>query len=199
MSTLDERIATFQKDMDAAKANYNEALDTIWMLVCAMLVFFMHSGFSLLEAGCVRFKNTQNILAKNLVVVTVGFLCWYVVGYPFAFGAPTASEATKMGGANNFAMDGFFDAKESFRNWFFQGCFCATGGTIVSGAMAERTQLKGFATFTVLMTSVIYPIVIWWGWSGNGFLAYTNDADESVSAVGPALKDFAGSGLVHMV
>jgi len=199
MSTIDERVAALQKDLAETKENYNEALDTIWMLVCAMLVFFMHSGFSLLEAGCVRFKNTQNILAKNLCVVTIGFLCWYVIGYPLAFGAPTASTPTKFAGANNFAMDGFFDDKAQFRNWFFQGCFCATGGTIVSGAMAERTMLKGFGTYTVLMTSIIYPIVIWWGWSGNGWLSYTDDAGEGVSAVGPALKDFAGSGLVHMV
>jgi len=69
----------------------------------------------------------------------------------------------------------------------------------VSGAMAERTQLKGFAIYTLLMTAFIYPITVYWGWSGSGFLSYTNDDGESVSAFGPWYKDFAGSGLVHMV
>merc|ERR1719410_2089911 len=73
--------------LSTIKGDYDEALDTIWMLLAALLVFFMHAGFSMLEAGCVRFKNTMNILAKNLIVVTVGFLCWFFVGYAFAFGA----------------------------------------------------------------------------------------------------------------
>jgi len=78
------------------------------------------------------------------------------------------------------------------------GAFCATGGTIVSGAMAERTQLKGFGIYIVMMTTLIYPMVAHWGWSGSGFLAYTDDAGESVSFVGPSYMDFAGSGLVHL-
>jgi len=90
------------------------------------------------------------------------------------------------------------DDKSLFRNWFFQGAFCATGATIVSGSMAERTQLKGFASYTIIMASVIYPLVVYWGWSGTGFLVYTDENDESVSFVGPAYMDFAGSGLVHL-
>mmetsp|Transcript_7809 Transcript_7809/g.24868 ORF Transcript_7809/g.24868 Transcript_7809/m.24868 type:complete len:467 (+) Transcript_7809:98-1498(+) len=198
MSNLSSQITDLQDQLKADVANYNEALDTIWMLLASMLVFFMHAGFSLLEAGSVRFKNTQNILAKNLIVVTVGFLCWYVFGYPFAFGV--VAKPNKFMGGTNFVMDGFWKAKDKFRFWFFQGAFCATGATIVSGAMAERTQLKGFATYTVMMTTLIYPVVVYWGWSGEGFLNYTDAAtDKSTSAVGPALIDFAGSGIVHLV
>jgi len=182
--------------LKATKDDYNESLDTIWMLLASMLVFFMHSGFSLLESGTVRFKNTQNILAKNLIVVTVGFLCWYVLGYPLAFGA--VENPNKFAGGTGFFMEGFWANKDAFRFWFFQGAFCATGATIVSGAMAERTQLKGFATFTVLMTSVIYPVVVYWGWSGAGALNFTENG-ESKSVVGPAFMDFAGSGIVHLV
>jgi len=171
-----------------------ECLDTIWMLLAALLVFFMHAGFSLLEAGSVRFKNTQNILAKNLVVVTVGFLCWYVIGYPLALGA--TEDPSKFAGFTNFFMDGLWENKTGFRTWFFQGAFCATGGTIVSGAMAERTQLKGFAVYIIAMTSVIYPIVAYWGWSGHGWLWV--DSESEASTGGPAYMDFAGSGLVHM-
>eukprot|EP00928_Gymnodinium_smaydae_P063516 TRINITY_DN4706_c0_g3_i1.p1 TRINITY_DN4706_c0_g3~~TRINITY_DN4706_c0_g3_i1.p1 ORF type:complete len:451 (-),score=96.05 TRINITY_DN4706_c0_g3_i1:530-1882(-) len=197
MSTISARVALLEKQLKDAQADYNESLDTIWMLLASMLVFFMHAGFSLLESGTVRFKNTQNILAKNLIVVTVGFLCWYVIGYPLALG-PTATPNLFAGGTG-FFMNGFWASKSSFRAWFFQGAFCATGATIVSGAMAERTQLKGFTTFTVLMTSIIYPIVVYWGWSGSGLLNYPNDAGESVSIAGPAFMDFAGSGIVHLV
>mmetsp|Transcript_80674 Transcript_80674/g.246610 ORF Transcript_80674/g.246610 Transcript_80674/m.246610 type:complete len:440 (-) Transcript_80674:195-1514(-) len=193
LTELEANVTRIAADLAQAKVDYNEAMDTIWMLLAALLVFFMHAGFSVLEAGCVRLKNTQNILVKNLLVVTVGFLCWFFVGYPFAFGVPASPN--KFAGSTNFAMDGFMQNKDGFRFWFFQGAFCATGGTIVSGAMAERTQLKGFAIFTILMTSVIYPIVVYWGWSGEGLLAY----GDGVSVVGPALSDFAGSGLVHMV
>eukprot|EP00416_Gambierdiscus_australes_P007025 CAMPEP_0171147264 /NCGR_PEP_ID=MMETSP0766_2-20121228/147980_1 /TAXON_ID=439317 /ORGANISM="Gambierdiscus australes, Strain CAWD 149" /LENGTH=499 /DNA_ID=CAMNT_0011611173 /DNA_START=1 /DNA_END=1501 /DNA_ORIENTATION=- len=187
---LEEQVALME-------ANYNESLDTLWMILASMLVFFMHAGFSLLEAGSVRFKNTQNILAKNLFVVTAGFLCWYVMGYPLALGS--VKEPGKFAGGTDFFMMNFWEDRSKFRVWFFQGAFCATGGTIVSGAMAERTQLRGFGFFTVLMTSIIYPCVVYWTWSGNGFLSYTNEDEESVSIAGPAYMDFAGSGVVHMV
>jgi Amt family ammonium transporter len=200
MATALERVAALEKDLAQVQADYNESLDTIWMLLAALLVFFMHAGFSLLEAGCVRFKNTQNILAKNLLVVTVGFLCWYVFGYAFALGVPASGAVSMFGGSEGFFTIGFWEDKSAFRAWFFQGAFCATGATIVSGAMAERTQLKGFAVYTVLMTSLIYPIVVYWGWSGEGIFWYTNDAGDSVSLVGGgALIDFAGSGIVHLV
>lgn len=194
-------LAGLQADLEATKANYNEALDAIWMLLAAMLVFFMHAGFSLLETGSVRMKNTQNIMAKNLIVVTLGFLCWFVIGWPLAYGD---GKGNKFAGGSGFFTAGFLSKDDpwfqvGFRNWFFQGAFCATGATIVSGAMAERTQLKGFITYVFAMTAIIYPIVVYWGWSGNGFLNYTNDDGESKSIVGPNLIDFAGSGIVHMV
>jgi len=187
------QVSALQTKVSALESDHNESLDTIWMLLCAMLVFFMHAGFSLLEAGSVRFKNTQNILAKNLLVVTGGFLCWYVMGSALALGA--TEDPNKISGGTGFFMDGLWDKKTSFRTWFFQGAFCATGATIVSGAMAERTKLLGFGIYLVLMTSIIYPIVAYWGWSGSGFLYYESDK----SFVGPAYKDFAGSGIVHMV
>jgi len=197
LQNIDSQIATLKSSLSDMQSNYDESLDTIWMLLASLLVFFMHSGFSLLEAGCVRFKNTQNILAKNLVVVTVGFLCWYIIGYPLAFGF--VDEPNRFSGGTNWLMDGFWDDKSKFRFWLFQGTFCATGGTIVSGAMAERTKLKGFGTYTVLMTSLIYPLVVYWGWSGEGFMNYTDKDGKSVSAFGPGFMDFAGSGIVHLV
>jgi len=84
-AAMAENVTALRIQVELMESNYNEALDTIWMLVAALLVFFMHAGFSLLEAGCVRFKNTQNILAKNLIVVTVGFLSWWALGWGFAY------------------------------------------------------------------------------------------------------------------
>mmetsp|Transcript_42253 Transcript_42253/g.130925 ORF Transcript_42253/g.130925 Transcript_42253/m.130925 type:complete len:454 (+) Transcript_42253:104-1465(+) len=186
-SGLTAGLTAMAADMQAVRDDYNEAMDTIWMLLAALLVFFMHAGFSLLEAGSVRAKNAQNILAKNLVVVTVGFLCWWVFGYALALGVP--EEPNKFAGSKGVFMHDWHKEQTSYRVWFFQGAFCATAATIVSGAMAERTQLKGFIVYTVLMTILIYPVVVYWGWSGNGWLS---DMD-------PAYMDFAGSGIVHMV
>merc|ERR1719473_923623 len=143
----------------------------------------------MLETGSVRFKNAQNILCKNLMVVCVGFLCWYVLGFGLAFG----ESAGKFMGSDRFVGAGFAGTI-AMREWFFQGAFCATAATIVSGSMAERTRLHGFAIFTVLLTAFLYPVVVHWGWSGQGILNY-----EEGSIVGPGYNDFAGSGIVHMV
>jgi len=190
-------VQDLQQQITDLKTNYDESLDTIWMLLAGLLVFFMHAGFSMLEAGSVRFKNSQSILAKNLTVVCLGFLCWYACGWSLAYGA--LAKPNKFSDGAEFFMDGFWDDKTKFRNWFFQGAFCATGCTIVSGSMAERTKLKGFAIYSVLMTSFIYPIVAHWGWSGTGFLSYADVDGNSVSSFGPAFLDFAGSGIVHLV
>lgn len=112
----------------------------MWSLVATMLVFFMHTGFSLLEVGSVRFKSTQYILAKNLAVVAMGFLCWFVLGYPLAHGS-AGEEPNKFAGSGGFAMEGLYDDKSLLRTWLWQGAFCATSATIASGAMAERTSV----------------------------------------------------------
>jgi len=204
MATLQAQVTAAAKTntdllklLTDSQANYNECLDTIWMLLAALLVFFMHAGFSLLEAGSVRFKNAQNILAKNLLTVCLGFLCWYTFGWAFAYGV--SDDPGRFAGFKQMFMDKTWDTQSTFRNWFFQGAFCATAATIVSGAVAERIQLKGFAIFTMVMTTWIYPVVVYWGWSGSGLLWYTSKAGKSVSFLGPAYKDFAGSGIVHMV
>jgi len=195
---MKENYAQMSKDYVQMRIDHDESLDTMWVILGGLLVFFMHAGFSLLESGTVRFKNAQNILVKNLIVVTTGFLCWYAVGYALAFGVET--EPSRFAGSRSFFMDGLWEDKTVFKTFFFQGTFCATSGTIVSGAMAERTKLKGFFFFTVTMTSVIYPIVAYWCWSGAGFLNYTNsDGKQVTSWDGPAFQDFAGAGVVHMI
>merc|ERR1712232_161149 len=138
-----------------------------------------------------------NILVKNLIVVTTGFLCWWAVGYAFAFGV--SHDPSRFIGSKGFLMDGLWEQKVLLKKFYFQGAFCATSGTIVSGAMAERTQLKGFFIFIVGMTAFIYPTVAYWAWSGEGFLNYQNEDGKAITSWdGPAFVDFAGSGVVHM-
>eukprot|EP00930_Biecheleria_cincta_P087812 TRINITY_DN77049_c0_g1_i1.p1 TRINITY_DN77049_c0_g1~~TRINITY_DN77049_c0_g1_i1.p1 ORF type:complete len:474 (-),score=87.57 TRINITY_DN77049_c0_g1_i1:209-1630(-) len=197
IDALEVRLKLTEQNLNTAVENYNEALDTIWMLLAGLLVFFMHAGFSFLEAGSVRLKNVQNILAKNLVVATAGFLCWWAVGYALALGK--VDDGNRFIGSKGFFMEEFWNDKSIFRMWFFQGAFCATGATIVSGAMAERVQIKGFISFTVVMTSFIYPVVVYWCWSGQGFLNYKDENKQAVSVFGAKYLDFAGSGVVHMV
>mmetsp|Transcript_65565 Transcript_65565/g.142290 ORF Transcript_65565/g.142290 Transcript_65565/m.142290 type:complete len:473 (+) Transcript_65565:49-1467(+) len=203
MVALQAEVTALKSRVATTKADQDEALDTIWMIYATSLIFFMHSGFSLLEAGSVRFRNTQNILVKNLMVVTVGFLCWWSVGWAIAFGvdwrAPV-SEASDFNGSRGWFMHGLWDNSSMMKFWFFQGMFCATGGTIVSGSMAERTKIKGFTIYVIAMTTLIYPFVVYWAWSTRGFLnRYTDDMSSMESIFGPPLIDFAGSGVVHMV
>jgi len=196
-TSTDQEIAVLKQQMEEMMANYDESLDTIWMLLASLLVFFMHAGFSLLEAGSVRQKNAQGILGKNMLVVTLGFLAWYFMGYALAFGE--VDEPNKFVGGYGFAMDGFWNDKTHFRTWFFQGAFCATSATIVSGAMAERTATFGFGIYTTVMTAFVYPVVVYWTWSGSGFFNYELDDGSYESVFGPAYMDFAGSGIVHLV
>ena len=168
--------------------------NNIWMMICTALVFFMHLGFSFLEIGLTRQKNTINILFKNFFVITVGLLLYAIGGfnlmYPgFEQGALGIFKfagfgiAAPEGGMTAAYADGGFTWWTDF---LFQGMFAATAATIVSGAVAERIKLKSFMIFAILYVGLIYPIVGSWKW-GGGFL----------DAMG--FYDFAGSTLVHSV
>eukprot|EP00929_Paragymnodinium_shiwhaense_P118194 TRINITY_DN8_c0_g5_i1.p1 TRINITY_DN8_c0_g5~~TRINITY_DN8_c0_g5_i1.p1 ORF type:complete len:528 (+),score=72.49 TRINITY_DN8_c0_g5_i1:64-1647(+) len=116
-------VAKLQEDLNTVKTDHDESLDTIWMLLAAMLVFFMHAGFSLLEAGCVRFKNTQNIMAKNLLVICIGFLCWYSIGWALAYGTPDTPN--KVIGTTQFFAQGFLEDKTLYASltWEHFPCY----------------------------------------------------------------------------
>eukprot|EP00929_Paragymnodinium_shiwhaense_P017601 TRINITY_DN12706_c0_g2_i1.p1 TRINITY_DN12706_c0_g2~~TRINITY_DN12706_c0_g2_i1.p1 ORF type:complete len:464 (+),score=73.53 TRINITY_DN12706_c0_g2_i1:228-1619(+) len=195
-NSTDARLNFLEAELKALRSDHNEALDTVWMLIAAQHIFYMHAGFSMLEAGCVRFKNLQGILVKNMLVICIGFQCWYAMGWALAYGV--AEEPSKLIGSTQFFGHGFSEDKTLFRNWYFQGCFCITSATIVSGAIAERAQIQGFILLTILMTSVIYPFIAYWCWSGSGFLNYTEDTGKAVSIVGPPMMDFAGTGVIHL-
>ena len=169
-------------------------VNNVWMMVCTALVFFMHLGFSFLEIGLTRQKNTINILFKNFFVITVGLLLYCIGGFNLMYPGFEDGEMgiLKFAGFGISAPEGgmgFGYADGGYTWWtdfLFQGMFAATAATIVSGAVAERIKLSGFMLFAVLYVGLIYPIVGAWKW-GGGFL----------DAWG--FYDFAGSTLVHSV
>jgi len=163
-------------------------------MICTALVFFMHLGFSFLEIGLTRQKNTINILFKNFFVITVGLLLYAIGGFNLMY--PGFEEGAlgifKFAGFGIAAPEGGMTAAYAdggytwWTDFLFQGMFAATAATIVSGAVAERIKLKSFMIFAILYVGLVYPIIGSWKW-GGGFL----------DAMG--FYDFAGSTLVHSV
>ncbi|XP_022778288.1 ammonium transporter 1 member 3-like, partial [Stylophora pistillata] len=133
----------------------------------------MQTGFAFLEAGSVRSKNTTNILIKNFLDVFIGAVAYWLFGYAFAFGA----ESNAFIGHKYFALADL--PADKYSHWFFHFVFAATAATIVSGAMAERTEFKAYLVYSVFLTGFVYPVVTHWAWDGNGWLAtglkYTKD------------------------
>jgi Amt family ammonium transporter len=171
------------------------SLDTVWMLLAAMLVFFMQPGFALVEAGFTRTKNTANILMKNFVDFLLGSLLFFFVGFGIMFG----KEGAGFIGVPNFFDLSFFDnglPTEGFL--IFQTVFCATAATIVSGAMAERTKFYIYLIYTVAISVIIYPVSGHWTW-GGGWLMNGEEGSFMSETFGAAFHDFAGSTVVHSV
>lgn len=168
-------------------------LDTFYFLICGALVMWMAAGFSMLEAGMVRAKNTAEILTKNIVLYAVASIMYLLIGYYIMYSSPDGGILPSLGfligdeNAVDVVAAGGEDAPyySTRADFFFQVVFAATCMSVVSGAVAERMKLWAFITFAVVMTGVIYPVQGFWKW-GGGFL----------DAAG--FLDFAGSGLVHM-
>ena len=165
------------------------AIDTVWILFAAVLVFLMQAGFAMLETGLTRAKNAANILMKNLMDFSIGSLVFWAIGYALMFGASKAGLFGFSGfflGGTSAADAGGADTASTFAFWLFQAMFAATAATIVSGSMAERTRFPAYMVYSVFVTALIYPIVGHWIW-GDGWL----------SNLGPGFADFAGSTVVH--
>lgn len=175
-------------------------VDTLWVLITAMLVFFMNLGFALVESGFARSKNTVNILSKNFIVFAVSSLAFWAVGWGFMFGNGNGLIGHEglygIGGADNSPVTGdAYSGVYSAMSWatvplmakfFFQLVFAGTAATIVSGAVAERIKYISFILFSFFLVAVLYPITGHWIW-GGGWLA------------GLGFWDFAGSTVVHSV
>jgi Amt family ammonium transporter len=175
------------------------ALDTLWVMIAAFLVFFMNAGFALVESGLCRAKNAVNILAKNFIVFAVSSLAFWVVGFALMFGDGTdfiGLNGYFLSGADNSpAMTDAYKGVFSSLNWtgvpltakfFFQLAFAGTAATIVSGAVAERIKFGSFVLFSFILVAVIYAVGGHWVW-GGGWL----------SKMG--FGDFAGSTVVHSI
>jgi len=162
------------------------AIDTIWVLLAAFLVFFMQAGFALVETGFTRAKNVGNIIMKNLMDFSVGSLTYWALGFALMFGV---TRSGLFGGSGFFVSSATQSPAENlpvFAFWIFQAVFAATAATIVSGAMAERMKFISYLVYTVCITAFIYPIVGHWIW-GGGWLGRIG------------MVDFAGSTVVHSV
>ncbi|WP_455637482.1 ammonium transporter [Parabacteroides sp.] len=169
------------------------SLDTVWMLLAAMLVFFMQPGFALVEAGFTRTKNTANILMKNLLDFSLGSLLFWALGFGFMFGA-----GGFIGMPHLFNIS-FYQSELPVEGFLiFQTVFCATASTIVSGAMAERTKFSMYLAYSVLISVLIYPVSGHWTW-GGGWLMNGEEGSFMMNTFGTTFHDFAGSTIVHSV
>lgn len=161
------------------------AVNTIWVLVGAALVFFMQAGFAMVETGFTRAKNAGNIIMKNLMDFSLGTPIFWLLGFGIMFGS-----GSFIGAYNGIASPENYPsiAPDGVPFWaymIFQTVFCATAATIVSGSMAERTQFKSYLVYSAVISAIVYPIEAHWIW-GGGWL----------SELG--FHDFAGSTAVHM-
>lgn len=175
-------------------------LDTVWVLLCGMLVFFMNAGFALVESGFARSKNTVNILAKNFIVFALSTFAFWFIGWGLMFGDGNSFIGNQglffvSGEDNSPATGDAYKGVYSSINWtsvplyakfFFQLVFAGTAATIVSGAVAERIKFNSFIVFSLILVAFMYPVSGHWVW-GGGFLA------------SEGFRDFAGSTVVHSV
>ncbi len=159
------------------------ATDVMWVLIAAILVFFMQAGFALCEAGLTRAKNTGNILMKNMMDFCIGTPCYWLIGFGIMF----AGSGPLIGGLDPLIRGSYdFGTLPTWCYAIFQTVFCATAATIVSGSMAERTNFKAYCIYSAAISLIVYPISGHWIW-GGGWLSSLN------------FHDFAGSTCVHMV
>ena len=166
-----------------AVAGLTVSVDTIWVLLAAILVMFMQPGFAMVEAGFTRGKNTANILMKNFADFSIGSLVFWLVGYTLMYGEDIGGF---MGKIDLFFSSDEINGVPDKASLLFQTVFAATAATIVSGAMAERTKFGSYLVFSLVITAVIYPISGHWIW-GGGWLSERG------------FHDFAGSTAVHSV
>lgn len=158
------------------------SVDTLWILLGALLVFFMQAGFAMVETGFTRAKNAGNIIMKNLIDFSIGTVVFWVLGFGIMF----AGNGLLFGGFD-FLIQGSYDGTYPTAAFvIFQTVFCATAATIVSGAMAERTKFVSYCIYSAILSAVVYPISGHWIW-GGGWLSQLG------------FHDFAGSTAVHMV
>jgi Amt family ammonium transporter len=165
-----------------------EGVNLLWVLTVTFLIFFMHAGFAMLEAGQVRSKNVANQLTKNMLTWSIGVIAFFLLG------AGVSSVAGQLTGPGAVALGDLTSTwsagSAGWVNWLFGAVFAMTAATIVSGAVAGRAKLRAYVTYTILLAAVIYPVVVGFTWAGSGLLT----AD---GLLGTGFQDFAGGMIVH--
>ena len=184
--TSDVALAADPSGVETLSENPGIAVDYVWVIICAALVFLMQAGFAMVEAGFCRRKNTANLMMKNLMDFCMTSLSYLAVGFAFMFGA---SKAGIIGTSGWFLLGGGYDVN-TYLLFVFQVMFAATAATIVAGAVAERIKWKAYFIYSIVVGAIIYPIYGHWVW-GGGWL--------STLPFGAGHLDFAGSGAVHML
>jgi len=178
-------IKTLYITVADAVSGLTVSIDTIWVLLAAFLVMFMQPGFAMVEAGFTRAKNTANILMKNFSDFAIGSIVFWILGYTLMYGDDIGGFVGKV---SLFYSNDAVDGVPGMASLLFQTVFAATAATIVSGAMAERTNFSAYLFFSLIITAFIYPISGHWIW-GGGWL----------SQLETPFHDFAGSTAVHSV
>ena len=164
--------------IDEKVDDIKEAIDKLWIIVATGFIFLMQLGFTMLEAGSVRSKNSSNILLKNVLDACVGAFAFYSIGYSFSVELNGGILGTSNFFASNFTS-------EKYLEWIFLFTYCTTSTTIVSGSLAERTYLDTYLIYSFIMTAFVYPVLAGWVW-GKGWM-------HSLGYL-----DFGGSSVVHM-
>ncbi len=175
------------------------ALNTVWVLVSAFLVFAMQAGFVMLEAGFARSKETVNVLMECIFDTALCGILFWAIGYAFMF-----SHGNGFIGQNWFFLMGAPDTYETtgipiLAHWIFQFAFADTTSTITSGAMIGRTSFRGDILYSIGVTGFIYPIIGHWAWGPDGWLALMGTPGHFLPGLGQGFRDFAGSTVVHTI
>ena len=178
-------MTTDSADIAAQMQALGENMDQFFLIVMGSAVYLMQLGFGFLEAGSVRSKNVTNILMKNILDSAIAALTYWICGWAFAYG----DSSNSFIGYGNFLLINLKETDSA--GWFFQYCFAATATTIVSGAMAERTNFIAYIVYCLVITTVMYPVCTHWVWASNGWLA------AEAPWEGVKFIDFAGSSVVH--
>ena len=167
----------------AQQVELAHAIDTVWVAICAALIFQMEGGFALLEAGFVRSKNAVSIIAKVMIDILFGGVAFYLVGFGIAYGKSNGYWAFDFGISKEDLGLGLTISNSLF--WFIQMGFAVAAISIVSGGVAERMKMWSYAVFVTIFCAVMYPLAAHWVWNPNGWLAVHG------------FNDFAGSAAVH--
>lgn len=191
MRNLRSSIDALEGNTDLAPVQSEQAVNELLIMIGASFVLLMQLGFALLENGLVRPKNSKNILIKNVFDTSVSTITFWLVGFGLAFGLKDDGDFIGLD-PRFFAASKFDEMEENYYlMWVFQYSFATTAATIVSGSLAERTQLPAYLAFSAFMTGFTYPIAVSWTW-GGGWLGDANDE-------GLGFHDFAGAGMVHIL